>query len=53
MIALGTLSDPSSSTAKAGYLLSRISYEWIYAVTPPKDRVTADELLHAVVSTSQ
>lgn len=53
MIALGTLSDPSPSTAKAGYLLFRISYEWINAVTPPKDRMTADELLHAVVSTSQ
>lgn len=53
MIALGTLSDPSPSTAKAGYLLFRISYEWINTVTPPKDRMTADELLHAVVSTSQ
>lgn len=53
MIALGTLSDPSPSTAKAGYLLFRIPYEWINTVTPPKDRMTADELLHAVVSTSQ
>lgn len=53
IIALGTLSDPSPSTAKAGYLLFRISYEWINTVTPPKDRVTADELPHAVVSTSQ
>lgn len=53
MVALGTLSDPSPSTAKAGYLLCRISFEWINAVTSPKDRMTTDELLQAVVSTSQ